>query len=869
MDIKSLEEVLNKLNAIESEAAEEKAEQPSPDAEGLVFEYNEESSEETGNNVTDEASRVEEETAQEMPLAENDVADSVEDPAPVSEAEPTPATEVTGRIWSTYVPRFTEVSEAYRLRGDKRLRAKLKEMQAESSDEKDDDAKDQIDPTAEMEENSEDIPVIRPERGESTEKVETLNIYKFSGEDDFVEEINGVTAEDEAKKIEELLAREPRVQPEPVEEPAAEEEPVVEPTVDEVVEETASDETIGELADPDDDDFGVVDYGRAESEVEDSPAGIDTAAASAKGNKGLVKEVEFTNPVQRDSFKDRFLDSLMSIKIRFSAAIVFALALITLEILSACGVVSYSFLPQMEFNFTLSLIDYILAAGIFVMSVPEVVRSVKYLGRKKFMPDMLSFVGFVVLSLYTLTVVLTDAAEYPLFGFLFAITSLCSISAAKYRTKADFLAFKVISQNEEKQILDKKPTRELAMENMALDGVVDEYSSRMVRTFRTSFVSDFFKNSGDVSNVPSSTLPVLGITLGVGVVVGLATLLLAKSVLAAVALFTFAFLLGTPVFSILSNKVSFYQSQRAAVLEESAAVGEGAFYEFASTDVVAFEDTDIFGPEDVNLKRFMLYGDRDNMEKAMRQMCALFSVVGGPLDFMFTNAIDNRVRHKSATNTVIEDDGLSGDVMGHRISAGSREYMIRNGIAIPEAARSSESAIDTTKVLYAAEDGEVYAKFYIRYSFSEEFTSILPALKEQGIVPLVYTRDPNITNELLDTLTAGADCMRVVKIYKPKPVDEKVYNRVSARMVTFGDKLNAIGMILLSRKYKSFSEKTRFAEMCSMSVGLMLAIAFGILGLNSAAIFVGMVWQIVMCTALHYMSANAFLKEEKNKNDED
>ena len=360
----------------------------------------------------------------------------------------------------------------------------------------------------------------------------------------------------------------------------------------------------------------------------------------------------------------------------------------------------------------------------------------------------------------------------------------------------------------------------------------------------------------------------LCITLGFGILAALIAGLLTKDLLLASELFALSFLLGMPTFSLLSSKLSFYQSQRAAVLEESAAVGEGAFYEFAATDVVAFDDTDIFGPEDVNLKRFMLYGDRDNMEKAMRQMCALFAVVGGPLDFMFTNAIDNRVRHKSATNTVIEDDGLSGDVMGHRISAGSREYMIRNGIEIPEAARPSDSASDTTKVLYAAEDGEVYAKFYIRYSFSEEFTSLLPSLKEQGIIPLIYTRDPNITNELLDTLTAGADCMRVVKIYRPIR-EEKVYGRVSARMVTFGDKLNAIVMILLSKKYRAFTEKIRFTELLATFVGLVLAVVFGILGVNPAAVIASVVWQIVWCIVLHYMSISTFLREEKNKNNEE
>lgn len=858
MNSKSLEEILDKINSAEATDQEKVVEQPSPDAEGLVFEYHndaemkeEEPSEEAAPEVN------ETEPVESIPLAEvaSESDQTTEDTVP----EQSPST----RVWSTYVPRFTEVSEEYRMKGDKRFRARLEEMKGHD-EKKETVTEDALDPTAEIEDDTDGVVTVHPERKELDEKISTLNIYKFSGEDDFVEEINGVTAEDEAKKIEELLAKEPAALPHVAPESVAEE--IKEETVEEAPPEEPYEP---ELADPDDDEFRVIDYGRASEEPEDMPSGVEDPSTFARDGKGRIKASEYTNPVQRDGIKDRFLDSLMSIKIRFGTAVIFAIALLVLEILSAAGVVSFGMLRDSQVYFTLSLVDYLLAAGIFILSVPEIVRSVKYLITKKLLPDMLSLVGFIVLSLYTLAVVLTGVEEYPLFGFLFALMSLSSISASKYRMKADFLAFKVISQNEEKQILDKRPTRELSMENMALDGVIDEYSSRIVRTFRTSFVSDFFKNSGDVSNVPTSSLIVLAATLGMGLVAGLMTFFIANSLFMGVAVFTLSFMLGTPVFSILSNKLSFYQSQRAAVLEESAAVGEGAFYEFASTDVVAFDDTDIFGPEDVNLKRFMLYGDRDNMEKAMRQMCALFAVVGGPLDFMFTNAIDNRVRHKSATNTVIEDDGLSGDVMGHRISAGSQEYMIRNGIAIPEAARSTDVSLDTTKVLYAAEDGEVYAKFYIRYSFSEEFTSILPALKEQGIVPLVYTRDPNISNELLDTLTAGADCMRVVKTYKPIPAEEKVYGRVSARMVTFGDKLNTVGMVLLSKKYKSFSERMSFTEMCATGVGLILAIVLGILGVSAASVFVSIVWQIVWCIALHYMSTNAFLREARRKNEEE
>ena len=321
----------------------------------------------------------------------------------------------------------------------------------------------------------------------------------------------------------------------------------------------------------------------------------------------------------------------------------------------------------------------------------------------------------------------------------------------------------------------------------------------------------------------------------------------------AVSAFALTYLLSVPAVAILDHKITYADSQRTALAEDSTAVGETAYLDYSGVDVVAFRDTEIFGPDDVNLKRFMLYGDRDSMEKAMRQMSSLFAVVGGPLDHIFSSALEKRCH--PASSPIIETDGLSGDVDGRRIAAGTEEYMIRHGIRIPDGAvRQENGGIDTTKVMYASENGEVYAKFYIRYSFSEEFTSILPSLKESGIFPLIYTRDPNVSNELLRRLSAGADCMRVMKRLHHGDEDDPLYRRVSAGMVTYGDKLSAINMLLLSKKYVRISRIFGRIETASMAVGI---VASAILSLAVASPIPSVafgLWQILLASAVRLVS---------------
>ena len=787
---------------------------------------------------------------------------------PVADSAVTDAAEegiIVDGLRQPYVPCFTEASDNYRAQNDKKIRVQLgiasEEIVAEKVDITDPDAV-SFDSTAEFEEDIVAAPAKTPENVAREVSDESISIFKF----ETPEEVSDEEAEKELKRINDLLyiGGKPA---EPTKEEAVEEQ--TEATVEEeaeVIDATAEAEDNENtdfdemfMPDPDGEDFGVYDYApRTSDPVQDEPEGIDDEYYYVKN--------EYSNPAEYEIHKDKFLDSLLSKKIRFGFSTIFALALLVIELLSATGVIGYDLFANNN-PATLGVVDFLLAAGIFILALPETFRAFKYLFKGKLLVDIVPTVSFLLVGGYVLSVALTGIGSYALFGLLFAVITLPMMNASIYRKKGDFIGFKMISRNEEKQIIDQKNTRDLGAENMALDGYIDEYKSKSVRTFCAEFISGFFTNS---SREPASTKEnaiTLGIPFGVAFVSAVVTFFLAggPSIVPALAVFALVFMLGCPAFSVLSGKIPFFHAQRAAIQCDSTAVGEDAYDDFSGVDVITFNDTDIFGPDDVNLKRFILYCDRENMDKVMSQMCALFAAVGGPLDFIFSNIIDNRMRHKTATNLIIEDDGLCGEVAGHRICAGSEEYMRRNNIAIPATAISAETniGIDTTKVMYAAEDGEVNAKFYIRYSFSEEFTMILSDLRDAEIIPLIYTRDPNVSNELLRTLTAsGSDCMRICKVYTPI-AEEKLYSRVDATMVTYGDKIDAASMVLLAKKYKDFTLRAKFTELCAMILGIIMAIVFSIIGASVTTSIIAALWQVIPCMLLRAISYRVFLNQNR------
>ena len=285
-------------------------------------------------------------------------------------------------------------------------------------------------------------------------------------------------------------------------------------------------------------------------------------------------------------------------------------------------------------------------------------------------------------------------------------------------------------------------------------------------------------------------------------------------------------------------------------------VGEATVFDYAGVDVLTFNDTEIFTDEDVSLQRIMLYGRNDNLEKAMYQMSSVFATVGGPLANIFADSIEYAAT--PAKNVRIEENGIVADVHGNQVRAGNLEYMQKSGIPIPEDTSKDNAVLKSTKIMYAAENGEIYAKFYIRYTLSEDFTMIMPSLADDGIVPLVYTKDPNIDTQLMRTLTAGADSIRVCKKLMLSDPNDKVHDRVSAGLVTTGDKLSVITMLSLAKRYVKFHKIMAVTELLSMAVGAGLAVLISLLEMTSAIPSACLsVWQLAWCAAFSIMSKRA------------
>ena len=516
------------------------------------------------------------------------------------------------------------------------------------------------------------------------------------------------------------------------------------------------------------------------------------------------------------------------------------LALFALAMLPVFGVHLVEQFSLYNLPSVLALIDMQGAICLLVLAFPELIRAYRDIFKGRVRSEFFLFVNFVFMLLYTIFVVILKPLDYPLFGSLFGVLTCIAILSSHYMHKAQFLSFKLLSIPEEKMVTLATPTRTLVHENFALDGVIDEYKSKCARTFRSSFVDGFFEKNKKTSENSIKILTNVCISILSSLIIAIIAFIL-KDMRAAIYAFMSVLCFSSPVFFVLSHKLAYYEAERLGLSDDATIVGEGTFEEYAGVDVVTYVDTEIFGAEDVALRRFKLIGDEKDFTKPLRQMAALFGAVGGPLATLFDNALE---RHcEPGENVIIETDGIYGMVDGVEVFAGSDAFMYRHGIEIPtdESASSLESA-PTTKVLYSAQGNRVHAKFYIRYSFSEEFTMLLPSLREAGITPLIYTRDPNITADLLNALTLGGAKVRIMKKYNSKSEDNPLYPRLGGGIVTMGDRTGVLNMILLCKRYRKFIQHNEKLQTIATVLGAVLGGALSLFLTPTLPVFAYALW---------------------------
>lgn len=758
------------------------------------------------------------------------------------------------KIWTTYVPKFTGASENYRMKrsgdapavsvsNEKRVELKTPVFVSDTTVHN-------IDPTAELDSEESIAGATLVSSGNAARDISDISkVFKFESAEP--SEKASVTEEEVIDHIDKLLGLIPEEKDEDV---------AIEPQAEEITEASEPEDAAMEEEAPIPVPVSV--SAREPLAMEKTAAVIESVDESVRKKKSR----EYTALSEKDKFIDTFIDSITSIRVRVLTAALLAVILLFVENASYLGVNIVKFLHLEGIGGGMAIITMPFIVGLFLLSLPEVAYSFASLTMGKVIPELFITVSFSVLSVYYGTVIaFSSSSSYVLLGFVFAVLVIFVMLSSYYKKKAEFISFKIISDNGEKRVVDRKLTRNLPEEHRALDGIVESYKSRTARVFNTGFVSDFCARSSVISENGKANMLILAVSLGVALVGGIFAFFIPGGIVSAAKTFALAYTLALPSFVFISHKMLYSQAANDAYCEKSAFIGEKSIFDYSGVDVITFDDTEIFGKEDVNLQR-IIYGNgrQENLPKAFAQMSALFTVVGGPLAYIFADAVDRRV--SPADNVAVDTDGIIGEIDGVVVMAGSAAFMRSHGLEIPADLADEGTSSQSTRVMYAAENGTVYAKFFVRYMLSEEFTMILPLLLDDKIKPLVYTRDPNVDDSLFRALTAGTDYIRVLKKKNLPSSEVRLYNRISLGMASTGDKTNIINTLLLSKRYASLHAKLSIMELPVAISGAILGLLLSLLVKSSIPSLFISLWYVGWIVGVILTGKKLFgRKKEKNK----
>ncbi|MBQ8289445.1 MAG: hypothetical protein IJY01_01055 [Clostridia bacterium] len=762
-------------------------------------------------------------------------------------------------VWRTYVPRFTEITERpIRMRSDT---APVKNAVAEPNEPTPEVRIDRVsvgdvsDPALKETDTAEGAIVVNVDTKDTVRMGEDkLNLYKFGGEK---RPPAVVLSEEEMarREVSELTGHvfteeeiNPTPKPSPVKEPSAEVPHTDGPSAVSQAERT--DHTPAEKSDATllNETLTVTDGD--ELPPEQRPLGWDTDLSQVD----VKRRQDYHTHSQREQFKDRFLDAVLSTKIRLAISALLTLIALVFEGISFFGIDPLEHITPGASPAMFPLIDALFVVALLFVALPETLRALGALAHGRILPELDLPILAIVLVAYNTVIAKSLPVDYPTLAFAYGIFAVSAIYATYCLHKSGFEAFKIVSTRGNKTTVDIRLTRSFELENITLDGRVDEFKSRIGRPFKCAFAQDFDKRGERVNEGHSGNLTVLLLTLGIALVSGIVMYFIADGTVSLLATFSLVSMIGLPAFSSLSHKLPYYDAQREATSSDYAVIGEGSMSELSSVDCFTFSDSEVFSGDDVSFKEISVSGIEGELRSAMRLLAGIFAALGGPIEEILYRSLGKRFA--PAVGTVIETDGVKGTVLGATVLVGTRDYLQRQGVYV---APEREAFLGSTRFMYAAKDGMLFAKILVEYKFSEEFARALSYMKAHGITPLVYSRDPNLDNDLLRFLTGGVDIIRVMKRTTPAPERETVYRRLSSPAVSRGGRGDMLDAVILAKRYQTLQAQLSLTELSAAAIGSALAAIIAVSGLTAGlpTVLVG-VWQTVFCIALSVMSRRSF-----------
>ncbi len=422
------------------------------------------------------------------------------------------------------------------------------------------------------------------------------------------------------------------------------------------------------------------------------------------------------------------------------------------------------------------------------VAFPSVVKGAKSLFSLQMQPSAIAFVAAVAATLNTVHTAfgITAGVEPRLFNLPCAICLLMAVADEFFTNRREIFSFNIVSSKNPKYVMRRLNTKDSKLENQAVADMSEDNSGDIVKIAKTDFVEGYFwrtNNRGTVDK-PFVTLLII-LSAALSLVIGL-YVLFTQRLGSAVETALTSLLTVLPASGVAIGFYPFYRANREAYYNDCTIVGEGSVEEYSDTEVISFDDVNVFPSVNVKVRNVRLFNNC-RIDKVLYYASSVFAATGGPLADVFEVAT-MEMGHSEDVQIVDTGAGfIEAVVNGREILFAKEEALLSRGITIPEnVLMDDEEASVDTSVMYMIYQGRLVSKMTLSYIVDADFEYIIRQLADSGMYVCVKTFDPNIDEELINRQVVGNEYpLRVIK-YKGTEEITKYSARTEGGIVSRG-----------------------------------------------------------------------------------
>ncbi len=499
---------------------------------------------------------------------------------------------------------------------------------------------------------------------------------------------------------------------------------------------------------------------------------------------------EYTDMSQNREIAIKYTNKNKWAAIRLIAAAVLTVAIFFYENLpvfgyQVSGVVDPKYYPVIYVMMGLQMLFLLIA-----VAFPSFTDGAKNLVSFKFLPSTVAFVSSVAAICNTIHISLRIVAgvEPRLFNLPAAICLLMAVASEFYTNRREIFSFNIVSSRNPKYVMRRLNTKDAKLENQAVSDLSEENSGDIVKIAKTDFVEGYFwrtNNRGTVDKPFITLLVILSVVLSL--TVGL-YVLFTDRIGSAVETAFVTLMTILPASSVMIGFHPFYRANKEAYYNDCTIVGEGSVEEYSDTEVISFDDVNVFPSVNVKVRNVRLYNNC-RIDKVLYYAASVFAATGGPLSDVFEVATIEMGRSEDVQILETGSGFIEATVNGRNVLFAKEEALLSRGISIPESVLVSDDESQfspDTSIMYMIYQGRLVSKMILSYVVDADFEYIIRQLADSGMYVCVKTFDPNIDEALINRQVTGSNYpLKVIK-YKGTEEITKYSERTDGGIVSRG-----------------------------------------------------------------------------------